>query len=323
MIPNAYFFGRNWYYVTTPQSLLDLRLHGSEITYLIPFWFSVNADASLEDQADQETIAIARQYDLPMLALVNNLESAHTPVIHNILTNRQLRCKLIANITDILFKYNFTGVNIDFEFVPPADRPYLTLFMAELYHALHGQCFLVTMSVPAKTSDDPTQPFSGAYDYRALARYTDQMQLMTYDEHFAEPGPIASIGFVERVLDYAQATIPRYKIRLGMAVYGYEWTSQTAAPRGLAYEAAISLAEEQGVQPRYDYEAQEWTYTFTVDGVLHTVWFEDVYSFYAKLKLALQRGIPGIVIWRMGLEDPRIWELLRKVQFCCLIYYDE
>gem|GEM_PF-4232414 len=44
------------------------------------------------------------------------------------------------------------------------------------------------------------------------------MYVLAYDEHFARSGPVASIGFVRRVLDYALSVIPREKVRLGMAV---------------------------------------------------------------------------------------------------------
>ncbi|MCL6558791.1 MAG: serine hydrolase, partial [Firmicutes bacterium] len=311
MLPKAHRFENNWYYVTEPRALADLRIHGKEITNLVPFWFAVTGNGSLEEQSDAQTISLARQLGLPMLALVYS--TTLSPLIHTLLTNEEPRRTLVFNILNLLTGKGFSGVNIDFEFVPPEDRPYMTLFMAELYHALKPYGFLVTISVPAKVKEDPAHPFSGAYDYPALATYSDQLYIMAYDEHFTEPGPIASIGFVRTVLTYALSVIPREKIRLGMAVYGRDWSKLTEFPRELPYEEAIALAVRHGSAIRYDDEAQESTYTYTENGVTHTVWFEEVRSFAAKLNVVLQQGIPGIVVWRLGLEDPRIWDLLSQI----------
>jgi len=248
-----------------------------------------------------------------MIALIHNYGSRLTPLLHNILISPELRQKLIANIIQVLLSNGFVGVNIDFEFVPPQDRHYLTLFMAELYSALQPMGLLSTMAVPAKTQDNPAHAFSGAYDYPALANYTDQMQLMAYDENFSQPGPIGSIGFVQRVVNYALSVMPREKIRLGMAVYGRDWSAGSDFTTELSWHEAVTLAYAYGQTPRYDYDAQEWTFNYTANGVLHTVWFEDVRSFQVRLNYALQMGLPGIVMWRMGYEDPRIWDLLKSV----------
>lgn len=310
-----YFLENNWYYVTEPGALASLQAHGKEITYLIPFWFGVTEQGALVDQSDAETLALARQLGLPILAIVHNYASRqYGPLIHRLLVNENLRRTLVANIQKMLLSRGFAGVNIDFEFVPPEDRPFLTAFMAELNHSLKPLGLLVTISVPPKLQDDPTHPFSGAFDYPALARYSDRVYVLAYDEHVAEPGPIASIGFVRSVLAYALSVIPREKIRLGMAVYGRDWSARTELPEELSYAEAIARAERYGAKIKYDIEAQESTYTYVENGVTHIVWFEDARSFAAKLNIVLQENIPGIGVWRLGLEDPRIWHLLREIR---------
>ena len=119
----------------------------------------------------------------------------------------------------MLEETGFLGVNIDFEFVPPNDRVDLNAFMAELYNRLAPD-YVVTISVPARLEDDPDHPFSGAFDYATLARYSHQLMILAYDEHFTIPGPVASVGFVRRVLNFAITQIPRPKIVLGMPEIG-------------------------------------------------------------------------------------------------------
>lgn len=305
------FFENNWYYVTDPPGFEALQVHGGQITYLIPFWFGVTGEGTLVDQSDPETIAVARQFNLPVIAIVHNFASPqYGPLIHRLLTNDQLRSTLVRSILNLLLQKRFIGVNIDFEFVPPEDRPFLTRFMTELYQALKPYGFLVTISVPAQLEDNPRHPFSGAFSYPDLARVSDQLYVLAYDEHFSMPGPIASIGFVQRVMAYALSVIPRGKIRLGVPVYGYDWAEGATRPETLSYEQAIARAQRYGAVIRYDEVAEEPTYTYQVNGVQHIVWFENARSFAAKLNLARRYGIPGIGVWRLGLEDQRVWDLL-------------
>jgi len=310
MLNPQFHFENNWYYVTDPGALTSLQVHGKDINFLVPYWIGVTETGSLSDQSDPATLATLRQLGVPVLALLYNFAGA----IHKVLTTANLRKLLIANILNMLINRGFVGVNIDFEFVPPEDRPFLTAFMAELYQALKPYGYLVTISVPPELRDDPKHPFSGAFSYPDLARYSDQVHILAYDEHVAIPGPVASIGFVRQVLDYALSVIPREKIRLGMAVYGREWADRNRQPKELSFEEAMTTAYNHGVSVNYDATAQEPNFTYQENGVEHIVWFEDVRSFAAKINVAMQKGIPGIVVWRLGLEDPRIWAFLRGIR---------
>lgn len=306
------YFENNWYYATAPDALADLLLHGKEITFLIPFWFGVTESGTLVDQSDEATLNLIRQVGVPVLAIVHNFANRqYGPLIHSLLTTDNLRKTLIINIRNMLLNKGFIGVNIDFEFVPPEDRAFMSAFMAELYSALKPYGLMVTISVPPELRDDPTHPFSGAFSYPDLARHSDQVYVLAYDEHVAEPGPIASIGFVKQVLAYALTVMPRWKIRLGMAVYGRDWSEREKLPKELSYRDALVRATAFGVKIIYDEKEQEPTYIYTENGIKHVVWFEDSRSFAAKLNLVRQEGIPGIGVWRLGLEDQSVWNLLR------------
>lgn len=305
----------NWYYVTDPLGFQSLQQYGRLIDYLIPFWYGVTWQGELNEQSDPRSLGLIRELNLPVLAIVHNYSSpAYSTLVHALLTDNNLRQTLINSILNMLRRTGYAGVNIDFEFVPPEDRPYLTRFMTELYQVLKPEGFLITISVPAELEDNPRHPFSGAFSYPELGAVSDQVYLLAYDEHFATPGPIASIGFVQQVLNYALSVIPRFKIRLGIPVYGYDWMEGVNFPETLSYRQAVERAREYGVTPRYDEAAQEWTYTYQVNGITHIVWFEDVRSFAAKMAVVRRENVPGIGVWRLGLEDSRIWAFLGPLQ---------
>ncbi len=41
-----------------------------------------------------------------------------------------------------------------------------------------------------------------------------------------------------------------------------------------------------------------------------TVYFEDARSLQLKLALATREHLAGVAMWRLGLEDPSLWEMM-------------
>lgn len=303
----------NWYYVPGRQSIIDLRAHARDIDNLVPFWFGVTEEGTLVNQSQAEVLQIAQRQNLPILAIIHNYSDPQmSDLIHSLLTISELRETLVNSIEQMLITFNFAGINIDFEFVPPQDRTALNTFMEDLYRRLSPN-YIVTISVPAKISDDPRHPFSGAFDYKTLSMFSDELFILAYDEHFSIPGPIASIGFVRQVLNFAITQVPRQKIKLGMAAYGYSWAIDGGMPQTLSFQEAIDLAVENQATIRYDQVAEEPTFTYTTpEGGEYIVWFENARSFSAKLDLVLEFNLGGIAVWRLGQEDPMIWVVIRN-----------
>lgn len=223
--------------------------------------------------------------------------------------NRQA---LINNIVTNLKAKGYKGVNVDLEGVFYYDRSYLTTFMSELYSTLHAQGFYVTIAVPAKTSDSPTAAWNGAFDYAALSNYTDQVVLMTYDEHYpgGTPGAIASIGWVENVIKYSITVIPKEKLLVGTAAYGYDWSSLGTKAYGIT--GINNLVLTYGAVINWDSVSQSPYFTYTDAAFIsHTVWFENAQSLGYKLNLVNFYNLAGIGIWRLGLENSDYWTTIK------------
>jgi spore germination protein YaaH len=301
-----------WYFDIAPGSIADLQQHARDITTLIPFWYGVKEDGTLADMSSSEVKKIASDNNLPIYPIIHNYsDPKKSQLIHDLLSTPPLRNTLISNIRNMAETNNYPGINIDFEFVPPEDRENLNIFIRDLYISLKAIRKIITISVPAELTDNPRHPFSGAFQYSFIAQYADEVYILAYDEHFSQPGPISSIGFVTNVLNYAVTVIPPQKIWLGMAVYGYDWTQGVNYPRTLTYQQAVDLAKNLGVTIIYDQTAQESTYTYVLDGKVHSVWFEDSKSFSAKLSLVNSYKLSGIAVWRLGQEDLNIWNILK------------
>ena len=49
-----------------------------------------------------------------------------------------------------------------------------------------------------------------------------------------------------------------------------------------------------------------------VNEVSHTVWFNIAKSKELRIGIALSKGIDKIAAWRIGHEDPKIWNIISK-----------
>jgi spore germination protein len=283
------------------------------INTLIPFSFKVDQYGTISGSHNPKPVSLAHSSGATTLALVNNIQgnNFNSNMVHRLLSNASARSKAINGILRVVLEKGYQGVNIDFENVPSKDRIYVTAFFRELATVFHAKNLLVTASLPAKTSNDFTSMHGGAFDYQALAPYLDQVMIMTYDEHYSggSPGPVASYPWVEKVIKYTLGYFPASKVIMGIAAYGYDWGWSGKA---LNYKAIQNLIRGHKITPRWDFNARVPYFTYSSWGVKHQVWYEDRYSTASKMQLVAKYGLRGVAVWRLGYEDPGIWDAIQK-----------
>ncbi|NLG85668.1 MAG: LysM peptidoglycan-binding domain-containing protein [Firmicutes bacterium] len=303
------------YYAGDNLSWESFAAYQDTISTVAAFSYQINWDGSVSGQTYHNLLKEAKATGKSVLALVHNIGTSggfDRDLVHAILTNASLRQTAVANIAKVVRDNGYAGVNIDFEDVPTSDRDLYTAFVHELAAELHQDGCQVTLSVPAKTWDDPSNAWSGAFDYQALGKIADAIMIMTYDEHWSggSAGPVASIGWVKQVLDYATKVIPAQKIRLGIAAYGYDWPADGYGGKAVTSTAAVDLAQRYGATIQWDAVSQCPHFTYWPGNWAREVWFENPSSTAAKLDLAAQYHLGGIAIWRLGFEDPGIWKVI-------------
>ena len=141
-----------------------------------------------------------------------------------VLSNPEIRQRLIDNIYNLVKTKNYAGVNIDFERIREEERDLYSGFLRLLSERLKPEGYYTSVAVPAKTSDDI--PWLKGYDYGGIGAAVDFVFIMAYDWHEAssQPGPVAPIKEVRKTIEYAQNYMRRNKIILGVPRYGYDWT---------------------------------------------------------------------------------------------------
>jgi spore germination protein YaaH len=197
------------------------------------------------------------------------------------------------------------GLDIDYEDLPPTAGPALTDFLAALRDDLHAHGLELTVAVPARSSDGDA--WALAYSYQLIGRIADEVRVMTYDHSWSgsAAGPVAPLPWVRDVVAYAVERVPREKLMLGLATYGYDWAGDSGTD--VAASDAVALAEQVGAEPRWDGAAAARTFSYERDGQQHTVWYEDGRALAAKQQIAIDEGLRGVAIWALGGEDPKVW----------------
>jgi spore germination protein YaaH len=299
-----------YYYSGDTSSYNSMVANTQTIDQIATDTFVTDSYGTLSGLIPSQQISYANSNGIKPLAMItNNFDGNIAKTLLESPTNRQT---LINNTLNALKVNGYKGVNVDLEGIYYYDRSYFTAFMQELYNTLHPQGFDVTIAVPAKTSDSPNASWSGAFDYAALSTYSDKIVLMTYDEHYfgGTPGPIASIGWVENVIKYAITVIPKDKILLGTAAYGYDWWQGGA--KSYTMSGIYNLASTYGATIQWDDTSKSPYFNYLDStGLSHTVWFENAQSLNYKLDLVNSYNLSGIGMWRLGQETADYWTSIR------------
>jgi peptidoglycan-N-acetylglucosamine deacetylase len=299
--PVVFGFYVNW----DPGSMISLRLHLSHLTHLVPEWLILrNARGDLDDQSDPTAIAIAAQAKLPILPLVTNYRDGWQAAdVRKILHNADARADLVANIYSNLAEHHFAGVSIDFEELTPADRQPLVAFMRQLRAKLQPAGLLLTQCVPIEDA---------AYDLKQLSEVNDYLVPMVYDEHYqsGEPGPIASQGWFQKQIDRLAQSAPPAKLLIGMGNYGYDWTIGGTGSAEATFGAVMSQALSNRSAVEWDATMANPVHRYQAGGHPHEVWFLDAVTALNQARAVAQGGFRGVALWRLGAEDPDLWNVL-------------
>lgn len=300
----GYWFGKG-----SLSSAQVLQRPPQVLSAIAAMWASIGQDGSLEVEVDEEHVAAAKQLGWRVLLMVHNVEYAQQTaraVAHLVLTDDKVQARLHQQIQEVLDRYGLDGVTIDVEVVPPEDRLAYSRWIGRLAAALHARGRLLVVAVPAMT-----QAGRSAFDYRELGRLADFVAIMTYDEHWrgGRPGPVASLGWVRRVAEYAVTQIPRQKILLGLGAYGYLWGPSRSAS-AFPMRNVPDILSRLGLNPSWDPVAQVPFVRYQADGAWYEAWFENEQSLLAKAALVRQLGLGGLALWRLGYETDTFWDLL-------------
>lgn len=269
----------------------------------------------------KDVIDKGHKKNVKVLAVLHNLlykggTKVAKKLLSQMLATKATRAKFIQNTINLIKGYGFDGVNIDIEDVNKEDSDKLSSFYMELGDALDKMGYYLSGSIPSRISDKPFNPFSDPFNYQIIGEAVDEFVVMLYNEHGwpgSGPGPVVSIGWMEKVLNYTITKMPKDKIVAAVSVFGFDFNLTSGKNKYVTYDIAMNIAKQYNKKVIFDKKTKTPMFAY-VDkaGAKHEVWFENKESILAKIELAYDLGIRGIALWRLGMEDDSMWEMLEK-----------
>lgn len=287
------------------------------LTYLSLFTYGFTPTGNLVTIDDSELIAQAKEFGvgpIMMLAPMNEEQNFDSAIAHQIFINPTAQTALINNIVNTMKEKGYVGLDIDFEFVLPEDKEEFLAFITAVNTRLNQEGMITLVALAPKTSGEMTGLLYEAHDYPTIGRVADLILLMTYEWGFTYGPPMATapINNMRRVLQYGVSVIDPNKCLMGVANYAYDWplpfVKGTTAAESISNQEAIERAVRYGVTIQFDETAQSPFYNYTTaEGVEHVVWFDDVRSMNAKLRLMPEFGLRGGGVWQIMNFFPGLW----------------
>ena len=306
--------------------LPSLKANADNLTHLMPEFLHLDSQGqgidftAFEPQtnpANEDALNLARAHHLQIHPiLTNSLEGVFDESrVHKLLKSPAAQLKLAGDVRDWLVAQKFQGLNLDLEDLNAHDYEMLPSFLRLLSDTLHDSGLELSMDIEADNDDVPLH---------TIAQICDFVVLMAYDEHSegGNPGPIASIGWYNHVLQRALNQVPSQKLVMGIGNYAYDWTLDqhpTKDADALTYQSALILARDNWPDklPKdivdFDDDALNSDFNYYDDDEkLHEVWMLDAVSAFNQWQLAKRAHVRGSALWVLGSEDPDIWQFLNR-----------
>ena len=211
----------------------------------------------------------------------------------------------------------YRGLCLDFEDVPTASQPGFRALVSELNADLHGRGMKLYVNLPADDDD---------YDYGYIARHSDGIILMDYDEHSSTtgPGPVASQDFFTRNVQNVLKVVPRDKLIVAIGAYGYDWTAAVPATghgkhkqpgrpqvvQDISVQTAWLHAQESEADVDFDGDSLNPHYAYEDEqSRRHDVWYLSAVTALNQMRAAQQLGVTTFALWRLGSEDRSLWAI--------------
>lgn len=292
------------------------------LTSLSIFSYGFTMEGELIPIDDEALIAQTLEMGVnPILVLTpfSVYGSFNNELVHAVSTDPVVQENIINNLLVTVREKGYTGVDVDFEFIRAEDREPYAGFIRNLTTRMNAEGYTVSVALAPKVSADQPGLLYEGVDYALLGEIANSVLLMTYEwgYTYGPPMAVAPINKVREVLDYAVTAIPPEKIDMGIPNYGYDWPlpfeKGVTAARSIGNVEAIQIAAANNAVIQYDEVAQSPFFTYNREGVEHIVWFEDVRSILAKLKLIPEYGFRGVGYWQLMRFFRQNWLLVNAL----------
>lgn len=302
-----YFFDNEYGYDSFKGNYRDIDIVAPQI-------YEVQSNLKVSSMKEKKLVKYAKKKKVSVMPLIVN-EHFDKVLMSTILITPKVQDNIIAFMIKEAKKQKYIGWQFDFENINHMDRDLYTAFVKKTYEALKKENLQFSVAVVVRSTDynpnDKEQDWSGAYDYAELAKNSDFLTLMTYDEPYSI-GPVASMPYVKRVLDYMLTKAPAEKLSLGIPLYCWKWQNGVRAG-STTYRLAEKAYKNGSNKMKHfdDFYGAEFFRFFTGD-VQTVIWCENKKSLEMKMDLIDKHGLRGFSAWALGQDNREMWRVLSR-----------
>lgn len=287
----------------------------SGVQVVSPTWFHLQEGGLVNNNADIKYVEWAHQNGYQVWGLFSN--SFDLDLTHDMLSNSNLRIKVIKQLLSYVDLYQLDGINLDFENVLLEDKDALVQFVEELTPLLHEKDRTVSIDVTFKSNSENWSMF---YDRSRLGEIVDYVIVMGYDEHWSSSpvaGSVASIPWVEKGIQNILEEVPSEKLILGVPFYTRLWTEEkdengvlNVSSKALTMEQTQNWIDEHQADVQIDELSGQRYVEVVEDDITYKIWIEDSFSMQKRIEIMKKYRLAGLAAWRRGFESKDFWSIM-------------
>jgi spore germination protein YaaH len=263
----------------------SLKRNASLIKEVSPAWFTLNEKGQIAERAgahvdDGALVETAHTNGIALRPLLMNVPGAgvSTQMLVSLLKDSQMRAKLAASLAALANAKGYDGFDLDLESLPVANLPELASLVEEVGAALHADGKTIAVSID-------TQPSASVLpSWERIGKAADSVRIMAYGIPSKTPTAIVDVGWMQARLTHALKAIPKEKLSLGIPLYCNKWSNDARS-------------------------SSTWAKLHTEKAL--PVSCSDAGQVKQELDIAKSLGVSSVALWRLGGEDPEIWNLLQ------------
>jgi spore germination protein YaaH len=277
--------------------------HGSQLDALVLGWIPLDTVSGAPFLLYPDTIARAPIVNRRRMALVTSFagNAFHPGTVRQLAADSAALRRSAASVAAWARRDGYRGLVLDFEGMTGADSDATRLVVGAMARAARAAGVgPIVVAVPASDTV--------AYPARFFDTSADLLLVMLYDQHWATspPGPIASPEWARRTLGMRVAERGANRLVAALPLYGYLWRPNTVAST-IGYDDARRLATEAGTALARD-PATATLHAARPGADGWELWVSDAELVATLERVAADLGVHRIAFWRLGLEDPAMWD---------------
>jgi spore germination protein YaaH len=293
-------------------TLTEYLANTKGLNVIAPQWLYIeDAEGTVGSVGSADYVKEAHAAGLDVWVVFDDNRNKENFKLMDLLPHAESRAKIIKEALAQVTLLGADGLNLDFESIdkPEKSQPFIE-FVREMSIACRAQGIVFSI-------DNYYPIYNKLMNIKEQGVVADYIILMGYDEHTnssPEPGPVASIGFVEQGIDLVLNDVDPSKVINAVPFYSRAWYPNdegNTTCEVVHMKNIDKYLSDKGITVSWDEETgQNYGSNTTSDGTQYEIWVEDPQSLAKKIEVMKSKNLAGIAEWAIGQETSEAWDVI-------------